>query len=115
MLAGLVGTESDKKETAAHNADYTDQSKNAQMLNDNVLEWMLGTVKIADDGKDTTETPDTYSVLARYYRCLAAPNYTVFSNTTSQAQWIKDNGQQNSSHYVVSLESPHNAIHLALG
>jgi len=49
-------------------------------------------------------------------RCLLAPNYTVFSNTASQNQWIKDHGQDPAaSHYVVSLESPHNAIHLSVG
>ena len=114
MLAGLVGTEADREETAKHNAIYANQSQNVQILNNNVTEWMLGTVKIPDDDEHSRQ-PDTYSVLARYYRCLFAPNYTVFSNTTSQAQWIQENGQQPSSNYVVSLESPHNAIHLSLG
>lgn len=113
-LSGLVGTEADQEETAKHNAVYANQSQNVKILNNNVTEWMLGTLKIPDDDKHTPR-PDTYSVRARYYRCLLAPNYTVFSNTSSQAQWIKDHGQEPSSHYVVALESPHNAIHLSLG
>ena len=113
MLAGLVGTKADQEETVKHNAAFTYESQ-VQLLNQNVTEWMLGTVKISDDDVHTPQ-PDTYSVLSRYYRCLLAPNYTVFSNTSSQEQWIQDHGQQPSSHYVVSLESPHNAIHLAVG
>lgn len=62
----------------------------------------------------------------RFKACLNAPNYTVFSNTTSAAEW-------NDSQYVlhdqasaagttdpppakvVPLESPHNNMHLAVG
>ena len=109
-----MGTETDKEETRVHNAAFPDPTQNTQILNNNVTEWLLGTVEIPDDPKHTPR-PDTYSVRSRYYRCLAAPNFTVFSNTASQNQWIKDHGQDPSSHYVVSLESPHNAIHLALG
>ena len=109
-----MGTEEDREKTLAHNAAYQDQVQNTRILNENVTEWLLGTVKIPDDDKHTRR-PDTYSVHARYLRCLLAPNYTVFSNTVSQNQWIKDQGQDLSSHYVVSLESPHNAIHLSIG
>ncbi|KAF5362043.1 hypothetical protein D9756_002723 [Leucocoprinus leucothites] len=106
----LVGTDRDRKETKAHNAGFQDQAITTQILNDNVANWLEGTVEITIDDKDKpTPMPDTYSVYARYLRCLQAPNYTVFSNTTSQNQWIKDAGQDPSSHYVVSLESPHNA------
>jgi len=109
-----VGTDADREETRVHNARFTDQAQNTQILNDNVTQWLKGTVVIPDD-PEHTRRPDTYSVQARYLRCLFAPNYTVFSNTASQNQWIKDRGQDPSSHYVVSLESPHNAIHLAVG
>lgn len=97
-----------------HNAAFPNHAQNVAILNENVIEWLLGTVKIPDDSAGTPR-PDTYSVRARILRCLLAPNYTVFSNTASQNQWIKDHGQEPSSHYVVSLESPHNAIHLAVG
>lgn len=58
-----------------------------------------------------------------YKRCLNAPYYTVFSNTTSATEW-------NEVHFGVSgwtpdpkkpteaytpIESPHNSIHLAVG
>ena len=114
-LPGLVGTEDDREQTKVHNAQYPDQAKNTKILNKNVLEWLLGTVQIPNDDVDTPR-PDTYSVAARFVRCLLAPNYTVFSNTCSQSQWIKDHGQDpHHSHYVVALENPHNAIHLAVG
>jgi len=109
-----VGTEEDRAQTALHNAGFPDPVQNVQALNKNVTEWLLGTVKIPDDGVNTPQ-PDTFSVYARYLRSLLAPNYTVFSNNASQNQWIKDHGQDPQSHYVVSLESPHNAIHLSLG
>lgn len=69
--------------------------------------------------------PDLYSVAKRYKLCLDAPNYTVFSNVESQNAWIKEHvakchkvpsePDDQHLHYVVSLESPHNAIHLAVG
>ena len=109
-----MGTEEDKEKTRVHNAEFKDKARNTKILNANVAEWLLGTVTIPDDDEHTRR-PDTFSVYARYLRCLLAPNYTVFSNTTSQGRWIKDHGQEPESHYVVSLESPHNAIHLAVG
>jgi len=109
-----VGTEEDVKQTTVHNAKFPDPVQNIATLNNNVTEWLLGTVKIPDDGQGTPQ-PDTYSIYARFLRCLLAPNYTVFSNTAAQNQWIKDHGQDPSSHYVVALESPHNAIHLSIG
>ncbi|KAF5593547.1 tyrosinase [Fusarium subglutinans] len=72
-----------------------------------------GTVKITPDGDPKTTIPDTYSVYSRFQICLKAPNYTVFSNKASMAQYIIENGGQ--PHYGVALEEPHNAIHLALG
>ena len=109
-----MGTEEDRVKTKIHNAAFPDKAQNTKILNANVTEWLLGTVKIPDDDVHTRR-PDTYSVYARYLRCLLAPNYTVFSNTSSQNKWIEDHGQDPASHYVVSLESPHNAIHLAVG
>ena len=113
-LLGLVGTEEDRKQTQVHNSAFTNPAENARILNANVTEWLKGTVVIPNDPVDTRR-PDTYSVHARYLRSLLAPNYTVFSNVLSQEQWITDHGHESSSHYVVSLESPHNAIHLAVG
>ncbi len=105
-----MGTEKDQKQTTVHNAGFPNPVQNIKILNNNVTEW-LGTVKIADNRHGTPQ-PDTFSVYARY---LLAPNYTVFSNTAAQSQWIKDHGQDPNNHYVGALESPHNAIHLAIG
>ena len=114
-LSGLVGTEQDREDTELHNSAYTNQAEQTQILNGNVANWLDGTVQITPDPTDpTTRQPDTYSVYSRYRLCLEAPNYTVFSNNTSATQWIKDQGSAD-PHYVVSLESPHNAIHLAVG
>jgi tyrosinase len=110
-LSGLVGTDEDKEATEAHNQGYADPAKRTTTLNANVSNWLLGKVKIDDDGH--TPMPDTYSILGRFYFCLQAPSYTIFSNTTSQNQYIKDHKER--PHYVVSLESPHNAIHLSVG
>ncbi|OCL09102.1 putative tyrosinase [Glonium stellatum] len=116
-LSGLVGTEEDKNNTKIHNAQYEDLTKRTEILNANVANWLEGTVQITpDDPEHPTRQPDTYSVLERFKICLKAPNYTIFSNTTSAAQYIIDKGQEDiNKHYVVSLESPHNAIHLAVG
>ncbi|KAL7781933.1 putative tyrosinase [Trichoderma ceciliae] len=111
-LSGLVGTEEARVTTEAHNEAFSDETANVE-LNKNVAAWLKGTVIIPDDDVGT-RIPDTYSISSRYRICLAARNYTVFSNTTSQNQWIKD-FSPNNQNYAVSLESPHNAMHLAVG
>ena len=63
---------------------------------------------IVVDGK-----PIRTHVIKKYQDCLNAPNYTVFSNTTSAAQW-NDNLDTGTSP-IVPLKSPHNSIHLAVG
>lgn len=110
-LSGLVGTEEDRDHTAAWNQDFADPDSRNTLLNNNVRQWLEGTIVIEKDPGG--RIPDTYSVRSRYERCLQAPNYTVFSNTVSQGQWTEDNGLEQD--VVVSLESPHNAIHLAVG
>ena len=103
-MSGLVGTEADKAATAAHNAQYTDTARNVQLLNANIIDWLTSTIIV--DGAPVSNN----SVHDKYARCLEAPNYTVFSNTTSQQEWHDVTGEA-----VVSLESPHNSIHLAVG
>ncbi|RKL31424.1 hypothetical protein BFJ72_g11058 [Fusarium proliferatum] len=112
-LSGLVGNPADKIDTDRHNAKYMDHKTNTKILNSNVKAWMDGTVKITPDGDPDTTLPDTYSVYSRFQICLKAPNYTVFSNKASMAEWIIENHGE--PHYGVALEEPHNAIHLALG
>lgn len=115
-LSGLVGTPDDANATTIHNQAFADPKVNASYLNANVKQWLAGTVNITPDPADPTNknVPDTYSVYSRFKKCLDAPNYTVFSNKASSGQWIKDHGHD-VPHYVVSLEEPHNAIHLSLG
>jgi hypothetical protein len=54
--------------------------------------------------------PIQTNVHQKYIDCLNAPNYTLFSNTTSAQQWNQDHGTA-----IVPLESPDNSIHLAVG
>ena len=102
-LSGLVGSDADKKATAIHNAQYPDYATNVGLLNRNVIAWLASVVQV--NGK-----PISNNVHDKYARCLDAPNFTVFSNTTSQQEW-----NDNAALPAVSLESPHNSIHLAVG
>ncbi|MER8929199.1 tyrosinase family protein [Mesorhizobium sp. M0767] len=103
-LSGLVGTDADKAATAAHNAQYTDKARSVELLNANIVAWLNSTIIV--NGKPVTGN----SILYKYAKSLEAPNFTVFSNTTSQLEWRDVTGEP-----VVSLESPHNSIHLAVG
>src|SRR6185312_838104 len=103
--SGLVGP-ADKPATDAHNAQFPDEEQNIKLLNDNVVAWL--NERIIVDG-----TPVGGGVAKAYRDCLDAPNYTVFSNTTSVQQW--DGDLPAGSTPIRSLESPHNAIHLAVG
>lgn len=113
-LSGLVGTPADVSATAIHNERY--KSTAVQYLSHNIEAWMKGTVDIDRKNDGGADTPDTYSTRARFERCLDAPNYTVFSNNNSVTQWIKEKcSGGDTKEYHVSLESPHNAMHLAIG
>jgi tyrosinase len=102
-LSGLVGTDADKKATKEHNDLYPNYAQNVQVLNLNIIAWL--TAYIVVNGK-----PIQTNVHQKYIDCLDAPNYTLFSNTTSAQQWNQDRGTA-----IVPLESPHNSIHLAVG
>jgi tyrosinase len=99
--SGLVGTADDRAATAKHNAQWS-YPQAVAVLNKNIVAWLNQQIVI--DGR-TVAT----GVLKAFTDCLDAPNYTVFSNTTSAAAW-NDNAP-----LAVPLESPHNKIHLALG
>jgi tyrosinase len=99
--SGLVGTEADRAATAKHNAQWT-YPEAVDVLNKNIIAWLNQQVVI--DGRTVTT-----GVHKAYAACLDAPNYTVFSNTTSASAW-SDNAP-----LAVPLESPHNKIHLAVG
>jgi len=107
-LSGLVGTAEDRAATAAHNAKFPDYNTNVKLLNQNIVNWLTATVIV--DGKPVGGG----HVLDMYKSCLDAPNYTVFSNTSSAAQWNEDRAGDGTP-AVVPLESPHNSVHLAVG
>ena len=106
-LSGLVGNGEERAQTQAHNALYPNYGDNVALLNRNIVQW-LTSATIAIDGR-TIQT----HVKAKFASCMDAPNYTVFSNTSSAAQW--NDGLETGAVPVVPLESPHNDIHLAIG
>jgi tyrosinase len=106
-LSGLVGTDTDKKATARHNAQFGTYADCVRLLNENIVNWLNSHIVVNGTRIDT-------NVAQKYRDCLDAPNYTVFSNTTSAAQWNEDRKGDGAAP-VVSLESPHNSIHLAVG
>ena len=118
-LSGLVGTAEARAATAAHNAKYPSASDNVKLLNKNVEAWLNGTGpsspgrQISSGPGPTPDQPDPQGngVAWMFQKCLSAPNYTVFSNTTSAGQWNLDHADE----MVISLEQPHNDIHLSVG
>ena len=108
-LSGLVGTAKARKTTKKHNDKYADPVHNVKLLNQNVKQWLHG----IPPEEPVPKTPEQkFSVYRRYQQCLRAPNYTAFSNTTSAAAWNRGSEQQD---VVISLEDPHNDVHLAVG
>jgi tyrosinase len=105
-LSGLVGNAQEQQQTKDHNALFPDYAQNVKHLNTNIVNWLTSTVVV--DGVTLTN-----GVADQFKACLNAPNYTVFSNTTSAAEW-NDNVASGASQ-VMPLEQPHNNIHLATG
>lgn len=111
-FSGLVGTEEDKQNTEAHNEtlDAMGEEKTNQILYDNVNTWLN-----VDHYENSDGNLFAAGVKKKYKDCLNAPNYTVFSNTTSAQRWNDDNSDETGAVTAISLESPHNSIHLAVG
>jgi tyrosinase len=106
-FSGLVGTAADRQRSEVHNSQFT-YDQGTTILNYNVMGWLNKTITlpaIADRLK-------LGGVHVLYSLCRDAPNYTVFSNNSSAAQW---NREHPSSPVVVALETPHNDIHLSIG
>jgi tyrosinase len=101
-----TGRADDKAKTAAHNAQYPDYDTNVKLLNENVVAWLTSSIVVQGKVIPT-------NVHKKYQDCLNAPNYTVFSNTTSAAEW--NDNLASGAEPVVPLESPHNSIHLSVG
>jgi tyrosinase len=108
--SGLVGTPDAARLSKEHNARW-DYDQAVELLKHNVVNWLtLKTLKIHSDGTNPS-MPIPAAVYQQYVDCLRAPNYTVFSNTTSVQQW----NELHDGEPAVALEAPHNAIHLAVG
>ncbi|KAJ5259395.1 hypothetical protein N7478_012376 [Penicillium angulare] len=87
-----------------------DYSKHKDYETTNVKAWLF---KPSSDNVPVPGMSELYMRAAKL-----APNYTVFSNTTSAAKWNDDNfaGQDYSkTDLAVALEKPHNGVHLAVG
>ena len=110
-LSGLVGTPEARAATAAHNAQFPDPKKNTELLNENIVAWLKGAGKKGSGPTPTDPNPSGHGIQWMFETCLNAPNYTVFSNTTSAGQWNLDHPGE----MVVPVEQPHNDIHLAVG
>jgi tyrosinase len=118
-FSGLVGSK-DAQKTKEYNAQLEAKGKEEtdKMLNENVESWLNNSIKNSDGDTILTHTSWKYS------HCLRADNYTVFSNNTSATQWNEEkyavkkwtpSDEDKDCEPVVSLESPHNDIHLAVG
>ncbi|KAF6805698.1 tyrosinase [Colletotrichum sojae] len=111
-FSGLVGTDQDSIATFRHNQkmEALGELETNKLLNDNITTWMNSPKFVNSDNVEVHA-----GVNDKYHNCLNAPNYTVFSNTTSAQRWNDDHMKEDESNAVVSLESPHNSIHLAVG
>lgn len=110
-FSGLQGP-SDIDATKAHNAVWAKKGQAAtdSVLNDNVKTWLTATEYRNNDG-----TSSKAGAISWYKECLNAPNYTVFSNTTSAQAWTDEHGDDPNFVQAMPLEQPHNVIHLAVG
>lgn len=124
-LSGLVGSKEEIDATKAHNALYPNHQINTGLLNENVMNWLNSYIEVQDENDPNKTIRIPTNVNQKFKDCLNAPNFTVFSNTTSAAQWNSDHQtidpntgepiDNDPYKVVVSLESPHNSIHLAVG
>ncbi|KFA79983.1 hypothetical protein S40288_01843 [Stachybotrys chartarum IBT 40288] len=124
--SGLVGP-GDQDKTKKHNAEIEAKGLEEvnKLLNGRVNEWLQG---FSNYNESILHT----GARERYYQCLQAPNYTVFSNTTSAAKYNDDNladvsegelrhpdepgyDPSKAPPLAVSIETPHNHLHLAIG
>jgi tyrosinase len=102
-LSGLVGTQTDRDQTAEHNAFFLDRAADVQKLDANIVAWL--TLPVTTGGVTRGMIAD------RFRACLDAPTYTLFSNTTSMKYW----NNLNKDNQITALENPHNFMHLAVG
>ena len=117
-FSGLYG-ENDVDATIKHNEEQSKGgiAESNGKLNLNVLTWLLMSEyqpsnPVGDD-KGKKPKPLAAGARERYLKSLDAPNYLVFSNTSSAQKWNGD--KDDGSEPVVPIESPHNKMHLAIG
>lgn len=83
-------------------------SEGNRLLSENFKQWLRTGAEIT--GSEKVEWKKGDGVIHKYINCLKAPNYTVFSNTTSAHHY----NNHNPGHHW-PLEQPHNDGHLAIG
>ena len=115
-LSGLVGDTipGQAQATDEYNAQY-EYPKNIEPLNQNIKDWL--------QSSKTSKDPKTvyHGTYHKFVKCLDAPNYTLFSNTSSARQYNQENLNREKTAFddhdvlVVPLETPHNDMHLATG
>ncbi|RYO96251.1 hypothetical protein DL765_011632 [Monosporascus sp. GIB2] len=110
--SGLVGP-NDNSVTTAHNLlmNRLGPQTTGQLLKDNVKTWLTGPVYRTSNGRVIINV----GTRNHYLESLRAPNYTVYSNTSSADRWNEEHGDEAGFAVIYPIESPHNAIHLAVG
>ena len=101
---GLVGTPENQAATAAHNAQLPglcDECRLSQRQHRQLAQQ-----------QDQDRRQLGRRGVQKFIECLNAPNYTLFSNTTSAS--VRGTSRT-WSQLVVAVESPHNSMHLAVG
>lgn len=78
-LSGLVGPSGAIK-IKTRNDQYQDYHENVRLLNQNVVAWLTSQIVV---GGVTIPA----NMAKKHRDCLDAPNYTLFSNTSSAAEW----------------------------
>jgi tyrosinase len=106
-----------KLETAATAKEYNDRIDHysapqhvTRILNENI--------KFNFDPKryQSDASPAVSRGVADYFKeCLDVKDYAVFSNTKSAARWNDDRKSKPTTTLAVSLESPHDWVHVSLG
>ena len=111
--SGLVGTAADAAASALHNKAWSSPAAGTAALNQNIVNWLnLAVVTIAPDGVNDDPTIPA-GIHNAFQQCLDAPNFTVFSNTTSRQHY--NDLLPAGATQAFALEDPHNDIHLAVG
>ncbi|KAK1481787.1 hypothetical protein CTAM01_13845 [Colletotrichum tamarilloi] len=109
--SGLVSSDFNTQ-TSDHNAQVNKlpPGKPTELLNGNVTRWL--NLKIFKNYKGEEVNA---GIAQNFKECLDAPNYTVFSNANSAQDWNKMRVRRDFDSVVVSVEEPHNSMHLAIG